>query len=127
MIPVGTAAEGNMAVTEENTAANWGSGTLPVLATPAMILLVERTAAECLQPFLEEGESTVGASLDIKHSAPSVVGSEVFCRAEVVGVDRSRIVFSVRVWDSGGEVGSGKHERFLINSAKFMEKANSRK
>ena len=126
MIPLGTVGEGSMKVTSENTAQSWGSGTLPVLATPAMILLIEKTASECLMPFLNEGESTVGTSLDIRHSAPSPIGSEVFCRAEVVITDRSKIVFEIRVWDSAGEVGSGKHERFLVNNVKFMERAASR-
>jgi len=126
MIPNGIIGEGRMKVTDENTALRWGSGTLPVLATPAMILLIEKTASECLSPFLKEGESTVGSSLDIKHSAPSAVGSEVFCKAEVIEIDRSKIVFDIKVWDSAGEVGSGKHERFLVDSTKFMARTASR-
>jgi len=127
MIPLGITHQGSMKVTDGNTAASWGSGTLPVLATPAMILLIEKTAVECLSPLLREGESTVGISMDIKHSAPSAVGSEIFCRVELVETDRSRLVFDVRVRDSAGEVGSGRHERFLVNNEKFMTKALSRK
>jgi predicted thioesterase len=118
--------EGRMKVTEEDTAASWGSGSLPVLATPAMILLIERTASECLQPLLKEGESTVGTRLDIKHSAPSVIGSEVFCSVELIERDRSKTIFSVTVWDSAGEVGRGRHERFVVENAKFMAGAVSR-
>lgn len=126
MIPKGTIGAGRMEVTEENTALSWGSGTLPVLATPAMILLIEKTASECLLPLLKEGESTVGTRLDIKHSAPSAVGSEVFCKAEVIETDRSKIVFDIKVWNSAGEVGAGRHERFLVDNAKFMAMAASR-
>jgi len=126
MIPNGIIGEGSIKVTDENTALRWGSGALPVLATPAMILLIEKTASECLTPFLKDGESTVGTSLDIKHSAPSPVGSEVFCRAEVIETDRSKIVFDIKVWDSAGEVGSGKHERFLVDNAKFTARAAAR-
>ena len=126
MIPVGITGEGRMKVTDENTAMSWGSGTLPVLATPVMILFIEKTASECLRPFLGSDESTVGTYLDIRHSSPSVVGSEVFCKAEVTETDRSKIVFDIKVWDSAGEVGSGKHERFLVDNAKFMARAASR-
>ncbi|MDR1690704.1 MAG: thioesterase family protein [Candidatus Methanoplasma sp.] len=126
MIPLGTSNEGRVKVTDDGTAMAWGSGTLPVFATPAMILLIEKTASECVQTFLGEGESTVGTSLDIQHTAPSVVGEEVFCRVELTETDRSRMVFDVKVWDSAGEVGSGKHERFLVNNEKFMRKAVSR-
>ncbi|MDR3074964.1 MAG: thioesterase family protein [Candidatus Methanoplasma sp.] len=126
MIPVGITNEGKTMVSEKNTAARCCSGTLPVFSTPAMILLIERTASECLMPLLKDDESTVGTMLDIKHSAPSVVGSEVSCRVEVSEVDRSRVVFDVRVWDPAGEVGSGKHERFIVNSKRFMSRANER-
>ncbi len=125
MISEGTSKEGRMVVTKEDLASSFGSGGLPVLATPIMILLIERTAVECLMPLLKEGESTVGISVDVRHTAPSVVGSEVSCKVEVEEVDRSRIVFKIRVWDSAGEVGSGKHERFIVNDSKFMEKAAS--
>jgi predicted thioesterase len=64
--------------------------------------------------------------LDIKHSAPSVIGIEVFCRVEVVEVDRSKIVLDVKVRDSAGEIGSGRHERFIVETEKFMKKAVSR-
>lgn len=123
---VGTIREGRMKVTDENTALRWGSGTLPVLATPAMITLIERTASECLKTLLSDGESSVGTLLDIKHSAPSTVGSEVICVVEIIETDRSKIVFSVSVRDSAGEVGSGRHERFIVDSVKFMSKAASR-
>jgi len=123
---IGTIGEGRMKVTEDNTALSWGSGTLPVLATPAMIMLIERTASECIGPLLEEGQSTVGTLLDIKHSAPSAIGSEVICRVEIIETDRSKIVFSITVRDSAGEVGSGRHERFVVDNMKFMAKAASR-
>jgi len=126
MISVGTAGEERIKVTEENTALKLGSGTLPILATPAMIMLIEKTASECLRPFLQEGESTVGTSLNVKHSAASPVGSDVFCKVDVIEVDRSRIVFNVKVWDNGGEVGSGTHERFMVNNERFMKRAASR-
>jgi predicted thioesterase len=126
MIPEGTIREGKIMVTEETTASNLGSGTLPVFATPAMILFIEKTASECVEEFLQEGESTVGSLLDIKHSAPSIVGTEVFCRAEIIKVEGPKIIFEVKVWDSGGEVGSGRHERFLVDNMKFLKKAVSR-
>jgi len=126
MIQEGTACVARIEVTEELTAENMGSGMLPVFATPAMILFIETTASDCVKKFLREGESTVGSLLEIKHSAPSVVGTEVFCKAEIIKVDGPKILFEIRVWDLGGEVGHGRHERFLINNEKFMKKAASR-
>lgn len=113
-------------VDESNTAQALGSGTLPVFATPAMIALIEATASRSVEQFLDEGSSTVGTHLDIAHSAASPIGMEVRCETELVEVDRRRLVFSVKVCDSAGEVGSGTHERFIVDNAKFMSKAESK-
>ena len=121
MITVGMSAEKVLSVKEEDTAKAWGSGTLPVLATPKMILLVEETATE-----LPEGDTTVGTLVDVKHVSASPVGSEVRCRVEVVEVDRARIRFSVSVTDAFGDVGTGVHERFVVHSEKFMAKAQAK-
>ncbi|MCL2333256.1 thioesterase family protein [Candidatus Methanoplasma termitum] len=126
MISVGITNEASMTVTKDNTALALVSGAIDVFATPAMISLIEKTATECLQQRLSEGESSVGTYLEIKHSAPSVIGSEVFCKVEITEIDRSRIVFDVKVWDAAGEVGSGRHDRFLVNKERFMKKAVAR-
>lgn len=126
MISVGMTHEGSVKVTENNTAASMVSGALPVFATPALIALIEQVAFECTQPFLEDGESTVGVSLDVKHSAPSTIGREIRCKVELVEIDRSRFVFTAKVWDDAGEVGSGRHERFKVNNEKFVSRALAR-
>jgi predicted thioesterase len=51
------------------------------------------------------------------------VGTEIFCKTTVVAVDGPRIAFAADIWDSVGEVGSGWHERFIVNNEKFMKKA----
>lgn len=126
MVETGTKGTKTTTVTENNTAAALGSGTLQVFATPAMIALIEATASESVQPFLEEGSSTVGTHLDIAHSAATPVGMEVTCVTELVEVDRRRLVFSVTVSDPAGEIGSGTHERFVVDNSKFMSKAQSK-
>jgi Predicted thioesterase len=126
MIKIGMVNEKTAWVTRENTAEAMGSGTLPVFATPTMILLMEQTASECVAPYLQEGESSVGTSLNVKHTAPTLVGSEVRCRAELTEIDRSKLVFRVSVCDRTGEIGSGTHERFIVKAEKFMAKAEER-
>ena len=61
--------EKSIVVTDEVTASKVGSGLLPVYATPSMIALMEGTCAESVQPYLAEGEGTVGVAIDIKHIA----------------------------------------------------------
>lgn len=109
-------------VTDANTAAALGSGMLPVYATPAMILLIESTAAALAAPHLEEGSTTVGTKLDVEHVAATPVGMDVTATAKLVEIDRRRLVFEVEVTDKAGIIGRGKHERFIVASDKFMAK-----
>ena len=126
MLDTGIRGERTVEVTPENTAEALGSGTLPVFATPAMIALIEATASESVAPHLDEGSSTVGTHLDVAHSAATPVGMSVTCVTELVEIDRRRLVFRVTVTDGKGEIGSGTHERFVVDNAKFMSKAQSK-
>ncbi|SBW05476.1 conserved hypothetical protein [uncultured Eubacteriales bacterium] len=126
-IAIGTKGRADALVMEENTAAAVGSGSLSVFATPSLAALMERAAVEALAPYLAEGESSVGTSLSIAHDAATPVGMTVWAEAEVTTVDRRKISFTVRAFDSAGQIGSGTHERFLVDAAKFTAKAQSRK
>lgn len=126
MLTTGIKGERTVEVTENNTAEALGSGTLPVFATPAMIALIEATASESVAPYLDEGSSTVGTHLDVAHSSATPVGLSATCTTELVEVDRRRLVFKVIVCDAKGEIGSGTHERFVVDNAKFMSKAQAK-
>lgn len=114
-------------VTEDKTAEVMGSGELPVYATPAMIALMENTAARSVQEQLEEGQGTVGTLLNVKHVSATPVGMEVTCETKLVEVDRKRLVFEVKAYDAAGVIGEGTHERFIIDNEKFMGKAEGKK
>ena len=118
--------ESTMMVTEDKTAKAMGSGDLPVLATPAMIALMEKTACESVAPYLEEGSGTVGTELNVKHVAATPIGMQVTCETELVEVDGRRLVFHVKASDEAGLIGEGTHERFIINNEKFQSKANGK-
>lgn len=126
MMQPGMKAEKRITVGPEDTAEKVGSGTLPVLATPRMIALIEATASAAAAPGLEPGTSTVGTLVNVAHTSATPVGMEVVCTAELVEVDRRRLVFEVEVRDASGPVGSGTHERFVVDDAKFMAKAESK-
>ncbi len=113
-------------VTEDKLASSMGSGTLPVFATPCMILLIERTCMECVMPSLEEGKSTVGTQLNVAHSDSTPLGADVTCVAELIEIDRRRLVFKAEVSDNHGIIGSGTHERFVVDNEKFMSKTNNK-
>ena len=126
MLEVGIKGNNEVKVVAENTAKNVGSGMLEVFATPAMTALMESTACESVMPYLEDGEGTVGISLNIRHVSATPIGMTVFCESELIGIDRKRLVFSLKVSDEKGIIGDGIHERFIVNNEKFMSKANAK-
>lgn len=123
---IGITGKQTVQVTEEITARAMGSGELPVLATPAMITLMENTAYKRVAPYLEEGQGTVGTLMNVKHLAATPIGMEVSVETKLVEIDRKRLVFEVKAFDSKDCVGEGVHERFIIDNQRFVKKAESK-
>ncbi|MCD8145349.1 MAG: thioesterase family protein [Oscillospiraceae bacterium] len=124
MLTIGMKGTASVPVTEANSAKTMGSGTLDVFATPAMIALLERTCWVSVQEALEPGWGSVGISLNVEHSAPTPLGMTVTCDSELIEVDGRKLTFRVVLRDEAGEIGSGTHQRFLIQNEKFQAKAN---
>lgn len=122
---VGRKGQAKTTVTASNTARAMGSGQLEVFATPAMVALMEQAAVNSLA--LPVGQSSVGTSLTIKHSAATPLGANVFATAELVEINRRQLVFSVEVCDEAGQIGLGMHERFIIDIEPFLAKTQTRK
>lgn len=113
-------------VREEDTAKAFGSGELAVLATPRMIALMEEASYKCIADDIDDGSSTVGTFLEIKHLAATPVGMKVRVESEVIEVEGRRIVYCVKAYDETGLIGEGKHERFVIFTEKFVAKTYSK-
>lgn len=112
--------EKSIVVTEELTASKVGSGLLPVYATPSMIALMENTCADCVQSYMQEGDGTVGTSVDIKHVSATPVGKTVRCECTLTEVNGKKLVFEVNAYDDKGLIGTGTHKRAIINNEAFM-------
>lgn len=115
-----------LTVTERDCASQVGSGLLPVLATPALAALMERTAAESVEPYLEEGMTTVGTRLELEHLAADPVGVTVTCESVLTEIDRRRLTFEITARDGEEVVGRCRHDRFIVGKEKFMEKAKEK-
>ena len=113
-------------VTEKNTALAIGSGSLKVFATPAMICLVEKAAAEVVEKNLPSELTSVGISLNAKHTAPTPCGMKIRVEVKIISVDGRKIVAEFFAFDERGEIGRGSHERFIVDRNKFQAKANAK-
>lgn len=113
-------------VNSTNTAVSIKSGSLPVLATPMMIALMEEATCNACEDLLEEGETTVGTKIEVSHTRPSGLGATVCAYAKLVELDGRRLVFNVTAKDGDGNIiGKGTIERFVVLTDKFMKKVNS--
>lgn len=127
MLATGITHTVSFTVTDTLSARSMGSGSLDVLATPAMIAGMENVCMNCVQPHLEAGFTTVGTKVDISHISATPVGDTVTFTCVLTEIDRKRLVFSVEAFDSAGKIGEGIHHRFIVDSVKFTEKAYSKK
>ena len=73
-------------VQPDNFALTMGSGDLPVLATPALVALMENAAMLAVAAELPEGATTVGAKMDMTHVRPSGEGEEVHAEARISAI-----------------------------------------
>ena len=108
-------------VAMSDTASVFGSGAAEVFATPMMIGLMEGAAMNAVKSYLPTGFSTVGTSVNIRHLSATAVGKKVWAEAELIEIDRKRLVFKVDAYDEDKKIGEGIHERFIIDEGKFMD------
>jgi predicted thioesterase len=121
-IIVGMKGEVSTLVEREDTAAEVGSGSLLVYATPCMVALMEGAACEAIAECMDEDKTTVGMELNIAHLSATPVGLEVRAEAEVTAVEGKVITFSVTAYDEAGKIGEGTHKRCIVNIQKFLDR-----
>ncbi len=115
-----------LTVTEEYSAKAMGSGILDVFATPAMVALMEGTAAESVEKLLEEGSTTVGIMIHTEHLAATPIGMKVRCTSKVTAVEGRKLSFEIEAFDEAGLIGKATHDRFIVNAEKFQNKTNEK-
>ena len=113
-------------VGEEHTAPSIGSGRVHVLATPVMINLIEAAALKAIEHLLPEGYQSLGTHLDVRHLAATPVGMKVRATAEVTKVDGRTVSFAVSARDEKDLIGDGRHERVVVNVAKFDQRVQKK-
>ena len=114
-------------VEEEQLACAMGSGSLEVLATPAVVALMECAAAELAQNILNNDElTTVGTAIAIEHTSPTPIAAEVIATAKLISNDGRFFNFEVTACDKKGEIARGTHTRVSVKAEKFQAKADSK-
>lgn len=126
MLNIGESFEIKETVTEERLAVSMGSGELKVLATPAVVALMENAASNLAKKDLSGGFTTVGTLINIEHISPTPLGAEVTAKAVLEETDGRFYKFSVEAYDKKGLIAKGVHTRVSVKSEKFQKKADEK-
>jgi fluoroacetyl-CoA thioesterase len=125
-IPVGTKGHETKTVAAQDLASHLDSALASVLSTPTMISMMEHAAIDAIRTYLDPGESSVGMSIEVSHTAATPPGHRVRAEAELTKIEGRRLEFSVRAFDEVEQIGSGTHRRAVIDFAKFNDRIKSK-
>lgn len=122
MLKEGLTHKSEVLISPTLTAIAMGSGDLDVLATPAMIALMENAAMKAVKDELENGYTSVGTHLDISHLRPSVKDKYVTATATLMKIDGNKLYFNVETHEGESLIGKGTHIRAIVHKERFLEK-----
>ena len=125
-VPVGAKGKFEQLVEKKHLASELDSSLASVLSTPTMVAMMEQAAIEAIKPFLDVGESSVGMSIEVSHTAATPPGHRARAEAEVTKVEGRRLEFSVLAFDDVEQIGSGTHRRAVIDAAKFNDRLKTK-
>jgi len=98
-----------------------------VYATPSMVSDVEYACYDAILPHLDPGESSVGTHVSIDHLCPAPLGADVRVEVRVTSVDSRRVTFAFSVHDALDEIGRGTHTRFVVDSARTVDRLTAKR
>ena len=91
-----------------------------VFATGFMVGFIEWACIKALEPHLDWPlEQTVGTHIDVSHEAATPAGMTVTAKVELLAVEGKKLIFAVEAYDDKDRIAKGRHERFIIDKAKF--------
>gem|GEM_PF-735430 len=119
-LQAGLTGTATLVVAETDTALFVGSGDVPVLATPRVVLLAEQAAVSACEGHLPEGRTTVGYRVQLDHLAPTAIGGSVTAEATLRTIEGRRLTFVVSVKDHRGLVAAGRLTRVIVERDRFL-------
>ena len=122
----GTVGEEKFIVREQHLIDFAQDGMPRILCTPWLIWFLEHAARNAMLPLLEQGESTVGVTVNVDHTAATLIGNEVTCRARVIYVDGPLISFQLEACDEHESVARGTHKLRVIEAARLARRVNKK-
>jgi fluoroacetyl-CoA thioesterase len=120
-IPTGARGAYTLRVEPRHLANSFKDSVLPpVFSTPYLVLIMENAALNAIKQYLQPGESAVGTHVDVRHLVATPVGREVTGHAEVIRTEGRRIEFRIWAKDGAEDIGSGTHERAVVDVTRLI-------
>ena len=125
-IPIGAEREESLLVTGDVAISFMGIDEARVLSTPQLIGHLEMTCRNLIKQYIAGGQDSVGTLVEVRHVAATPIGMHVRLRAEVVAVADRRVTCEVQAWDECEKIGEGRHERFVVDVARFAARVQAK-
>ena len=94
-----------------------------VLATGFLVGLLEWACIEAIKPHLDwPREQSLGTRVDVSHIAATPPGLTITVAVRLDEVENRKLTFSLRAHDGIDTISEGKHERHVIDAARFNAK-----
>lgn len=111
----GQSAEQDVTITKDLTTNRTGKEGADVLSTPALLGLMEDTSIKATDDKLPKGFTTVGFAVDgLRHIAPTSIGGKVTVKAELTGIDKNKLSYSIEAFEGDTKIGFANHRRAVI-------------
>ncbi|PKL14126.1 MAG: diaminopimelate epimerase [Spirochaetae bacterium HGW-Spirochaetae-6] len=115
---------GGFKVKRKHLAVEIGSGTLPVLATPALIGFMENIASDLTQKDLEPKRTSVGIFITMEHIKPARYKDEVRIECDLISVEKNIVTYEIEAFCRDELIGKALHKRAVIDRKTFEDKYN---
>jgi fluoroacetyl-CoA thioesterase len=98
-----------------------------VLATGYLVALAEWACIELIKPHLDwPAEQSLGTHVDLSHTAATPPGLTVEIRTRLEGIEGRKLTFAVSAHDGVDAITEGRHERHVIDAARFESRMKSK-
>ncbi len=112
-------------VSEKHLASFVGSGSVPVLSTPSMILFMEEVSNQLIERFLPETKLSVGVHICVDHKKAVKENETVEISSTISKVDGNKVELNVVARYQGFVIGEGTHVRFIVDKDTFLNKLSN--
>ncbi len=109
-------------ISHNDLASTLKTGEIAYAATPALIILMEKTICNVIQERIPTQYTSVSAEINIKHLIPLAEGDEVNCSVHLKFVEENKLFFDFAIFNDQKDIAAiGAHERFLVNKEEFSK------